>query len=208
MKKVLVEAALVAIMGASLAFVANGLSSRGLKLTRNYFPGANRPALPARAASNPGSATPGTNTATASLEQDAIARLRGKGLQVVDGEHALSLFHDARYEQGLIMFIDARNDDDYKQGHIPGAYQLDHMYAEKYLGAVLPACNTAQQIVVYCHGGDCELSEFAAELLRSSAGVPNHKLFVYSGGLKEWETRRLPLEIGERKSGQFRTVSK
>jgi len=127
---------------------------------------------------------------------------------VADGEQALSLFHDARYEQGLIIFVDARNDDHYRQGHIPGAYQFDHMYPEKYLGAVLPACNTAQQVVVYCDGGDCELSEFAAEFLRGSAGVANDKLFVYSGGLKEWERRHLPLEIGERKSGQFRTASK
>ena len=208
MKKVLVEAALVAITGASLAFLTNALSSRGLKLTRNYFPGATRPSLTTRAATNPGSGTGGTNVAKASAEQEAIARLRGKGFQVADGEQALALFHDVRYEQGLIVFVDARNEDHYKHGHIPGAYQFDHMYPERYLGAVLPACNAAQQVVVYCDGGDCELSEFAAELLRSSAGVANDKLFVFSGGLKEWERRQLPLEIGERKSGQFRTASK
>jgi len=207
-KKVLVEAALVAITGGALAFLTNSLSSRGLKLTRNYFPGANRPSLTARAATNPAGGSGTTNIATASAEQEAIARLRGKGFQVADGEQALSLFHDARYEQGLIIFVDARNDDHYKHGHIPGAYQFDHMYPEKYLGSVLTACNTAQQVVVYCDGGDCELSEFAAEFLRGSAGIPNDKLFVYSGGLKEWEKRHLPLEIGERKSGQFRTASK
>ena len=208
MKKVLVEAALVAITGAALAFLANGLSGRGLKLTRNYFPGANRPSLTTRAANNPVSGAGGTNLATASAEQDVIARLRGKGFQVADGEKALAFFHDPRFEQGLVIFVDARNDDHYKQGHIPGAYQFDHMYPEKYLGGVLPACNTAQQVVVYCDGGDCELSEFAAEFLRSSAGVANDKFFVFSGGLKEWERRHLPLEIGERKSGQFRTASK
>ena len=208
MKKVLVEAALVAITGAALAFATNALSSRGLKLTRNYFPGANRPSLAARAATNPGASTGGTNLATASAEQDTIARLRGKGFQVADGEKVLALFHDPRYEQGLIIFVDARNEDHYKHGHIPGAYQFDHMYPERYLAAVLPACNTAQQVIVYCDGGDCELSEFADEFLRSSAGVANDKLFVFSGGLKEWERRHLPLEIGERKSGQFRTASK
>jgi len=206
-KKVLVEAALVAITGAALAFLANGFSGRGLKLTRNYFPGADRPSL-TRSSSNPVSRAAGTNLASASAAQEAIARLRGKGFQVADGDQAPAFFHDSRYEQGLIIFIDARNDDHYKQGHIPGAYQFDHMYPERYLGAVLPACNTAQQVLVYCDGGDCELSEFAAEFLRSSAGVANDKLFVYVGGLKEWERRHLPLEIGERKSGQFRSPSK
>ena len=210
MKKVLVEAALVSITGAALAFIANGVSNRGLKLTRNYFPGASRPSLTAKPATNTGNKAFNTTNAaaTVSADQDAVARLRGKGFQVADGDQAVSLFRDPRYEQGLVVFVDARNDEHYKHGHIPGAYQFDHMYPERYLGAVLPACTTAQQVMVYCDGGDCELSEFAAEFLRGSAGVPNDKLFVYAGGLKEWEKRHLPLEIGERKSGQFKTASK
>src|SRR5206468_11489654 len=123
--------------------------------------------------------------------------------QVVDGQQALALFKDPHYEQGQIIFIDARNDDQYRQGHIPGAYLFDHIYPEKYLPAVLPACTAAQQIVVYCHGGDCELSEFAAELLRGSAGVPNEKLFIYAGGINSWQAHKLPVESGDRKSGQI-----
>jgi len=41
-KKVLLEAALVGLVGAALAFVANGLSPQGLKLGRDYFPGASK----------------------------------------------------------------------------------------------------------------------------------------------------------------------
>ena len=36
----------MAVIGAALAFAANGLSPRGLELSRNYFPGA-QPAFPA-----------------------------------------------------------------------------------------------------------------------------------------------------------------
>jgi len=36
---VLQEGALVAVIGAALAFAANALSPRGLLLTKNYFPG-------------------------------------------------------------------------------------------------------------------------------------------------------------------------
>ena len=70
------------------------------------------------------------------------------------------------------------------------------------LGPVLPACTVAQQIVIYCHGGDCEFSEFAAELLHS-ANVPNEKIFIYANGMPGWEARKLPLESGDRNSGQI-----
>ncbi len=202
MKNVLGEAVLVAVLGVTLAFLANSLSRRGLKLTRDYFPGGSRSSTPLRLATGPA-----TNTA-ATPAQMAIERLRQKGLQVVDDEQVQTLFHDPRYEQGGIIFIDARNDDEYQRGHIPGAYHLDHMYPEKYLGGVLPACELAQQIVVYCHGGDCELSEFAAELLRKSAGVPNEKLFIYAGGINSWQAHKFAVESGDRKSGQLTTSAK
>ena len=208
MKKVLVETALVALIGITLAFVANGISSRGLKLSSDYFHGATRSSKPARPMTSAG--TNATNIASHNLSpaEAAIARPREKGLHVADDEKVLSLFHDPRYEQGLLMFIDARKDEEYRQGHIPGAYQLDPMYPEKYLGAVLPACALAQQIVIYCHGGDCELSEFAAEILRGSAGIPNDKLFIYANGISAWQARGLPVERGDRKSGQISGASK
>jgi rhodanese-related sulfurtransferase len=206
-KKVLVETALVAIVGVTLAFAANAISSRGLKLGNDYFHGATRPPKPGSAVAQAG--TSATNIAAHSLTsaEAALARLREKGLQVADDEKILSLFHDPRYEQGLVIFIDARKDEEYRQEHIPGAYQLDSMYPEKYLGAVMPACTMAQQIVIYCHGGDCELSEFAAEILRS-AGIPNDKLFIYANGIPAWQSRGLPVEKGDRKSGQISSASK
>ena len=197
---------MVGLVGGALAFASNALSSRGLNLTRNYFPGASQPASAASLTAGP-AATISPAQTNQTQGGEAAARLREKGLQVVDYDRALALFHDPQYEQGLIVFIDARNDEEFKKGHIPGAYLFDRIYAEKYLGVVLPACTVAQQIVVYCHGGDqCELSEFAAEFLRT-AGVPNQKLFIYTGGINEWEAHHLPIETGERKSGQFRTAS-
>jgi glucose-6-phosphate-specific signal transduction histidine kinase len=85
------------------------------------------------------------------------------------------------------------------------AYQLDHYYPERYLPTVLPACQTAQRIVVYCNGGDCEEGEFTALTLRS-AGLPAERLGVYFGGMTEWATNGLPVELGARKSGNLRTA--
>ena len=69
---------------------------------------------------------------------------------------------------------------------------------------MLNPCLQASQIVVYCHGGDCEDSEFAALALTQSAGVPAQKIFIYPGGLTEWEASGQPVETGARGSGSFR----
>ena len=55
----------------------------------------------------------------------------------------------------------------------------------------------------YCNGGDCDDSEHAAIMLRDSIGIPKEKVFVYGGGITEWATNGLPIELGPRNSGQF-----
>ena len=75
----------------------------------------------------------------------------------------------------------AREEDHYRDGHIPGAYELNPYHPEKELSQVLPLCQMAAQVVVYCTGGDCEDADSTALLLRD-AGVPAPKLFVFGGG--------------------------
>ncbi len=203
MKQVLLEALVVAGIGAAVAFLANGVSSRGLKLARDYFPGATRPASGVPPMTSPTKGGGGAAQAKPSAAETTLERLRQEGLQVVDTKQVQELYHDPRYEQGAIVFIDARNDEHYQKGHIPGAWQFDRYHPENYLSAVLPVCQLAQQVVVYCAGGECEDSEFAALFLRDSAQVPGGKLFVYAGGWNEWTARGLPVETGVRKSGQI-----
>ena len=185
----LLEAAGVILFCGLVALAANFLSPRGLSLTRDYFPGA----------SNNGG---GTNAVVSTAD-----RLRTQGLQVADSKLVAQLFHDPRRAQGLILFIDARNDQHYAEGHIPGAWLFDHYHPENFLPALLPVCQIAMQIVVYCTGGDCEDSEFAAVTLRD-AGVPKEKLFVYPGGITEWQGGGSPVETGARDSGIMREMKK
>ncbi len=193
----------MAAIGAALAFAANALSPRGLKLTRDFF-GSNSPAVTNQLVATNSALL--TRTNSASQHELLAARLRAEGLQLADSNQVIQLFHDPRCEQNLVLFVDARNDEhgDYRQGHIPGAYQLDYFRPENYIGMLLPLCQLAEQIVVYCNGGNCEDSEFAAKFLLS-AKVPKEKLLVYGGGFTEWQTNKLPVEVGERLSGQIRT---
>jgi rhodanese-related sulfurtransferase len=198
--RVITEALLVAMAGVGLALAANALSPRGLSLTRNYFPGSPEP-VGANAGTNGTPAVTGTesNAVNAAL----VARLKQDGLRLIDLNEAKQLFDDPRRERELIVFIDVRDDEHYEQGHIPGAIQFDRYHPEKFLGLVLTACLPAEQVVVYCTGGECEDSEFAAVTLKQ-ANVPAEKIAVFGGGITEWMAKQLPVETGARGSGQIR----
>ncbi len=201
----MLEAVVVALAAAAFGFGANEISPRGLRLSRNYFPsGTEQPAASLRSATAANAATTNT-TSSSNITQEPLAdsvdqRLKDKGLQPISRAKTLELFHDPRYQEGLIVFVDARNQEHYEVGHIPGAYPLDPYHPEQQITGVLTACQAADQILVYCAGGDCEDADTTAILLRE-AGVPNQKLYVYGGGYTDWTERHLPVEQGARNSG-------
>jgi rhodanese-related sulfurtransferase len=190
-KQIILEALLVIVVGLGLSLAANAISSRGLVLSRDYFPGQTKavPVAPSPVSTNEPS------------EAELLTqRLRDKGLQELKRVQAEKLFHDPRARDQRIVFIDARDEDHYKDGHIPGAFALAPYHPDRQLETVLPVCVEAEQVVVYCTGGDCEDSDTDAILLRD-AGVPNQRIFVYGGGFTEWSDFHLPLETGARNSG-------
>lgn len=188
---VLLEGCVVLVMGGLLALTANFLSPRGLSLTRDYFP------VTAQANTLP------SKTNARDVAALAAGHFKALGLQVADHNRAARLFRDPRREQELIVFVDARDAEHYAAGHVPGAYLFDHYRPETYLPAMLPVCLTAETIVIYCTGGNCEDSEFAALTLRD-AGVPTDKILIYPGGIAEWQGKGLPIETGSRHSGNLR----
>jgi rhodanese-related sulfurtransferase len=205
LKNVLLETLLVGAAGAMFAFATNALSPQGLNLARDYFPGATRAHAQAPTGINATAASAGTNAAPLSEAELLAARLQAKGIHLAEKNQVTELSRDPRREQDLVLFIDARDDKDYAAGHIPGAYQLDYYHPEKFMASIVPLCLNAQQIVVYCHGGDCVDSELTATLLKET-GIPVEKLFVYGGGFNEWEKSGLPMELGLRKSGNMRAA--
>jgi len=194
-KTVFRQAALVLVLGSLLSLAANAVSPRGLKLTTDYFPAA-KAGPGARLGTLPPPATAGTDDSFASVAE----RLRTQGLQALDHPEVAALFHSPDFAAQKVVFVDARNDQHYQAGHVPGAWQFDHYHPAQHIAAVLPACLLAEKVVVYCTGGNCEDSEFAARMLTQSS-VPAQKLFIYPGGITEWQTRGQPLETGPRGSG-------
>ncbi len=196
MKRVWQEAVLVGVIGAVLAFAANAFSPRRIILGKNYFPGGHEASVstaPTQAPSTNG------NPAMATLAE----RFQKEGLQLADSNQVNRLFHDPRRQQDLVVLIDARPDDQYLEGHIPGAYQFNRFHEENFLPTLIPICQNAEQMVFYCNGGDCEESEHAAIYLRDALNLPREKVFVYGGGITEWRNNRMPVELGARNSGNI-----
>ncbi len=84
------------------------------------------------------------------------------------------------------VVIDARGHDAYTKGHIGRAvnifpYDEEQVYMNKLLD--LPKNRT---IVIYCDGGQCELSHMVAETL---ANLGFTRVFIYTGGWEEWSKR-------------------
>lgn len=184
------QACVVALAGVVTGLLANAVSPRGLSLSRNYFPDTPAPAAtPAPAGASPVARTPSA----------APARSK-RGLPLIDQKRATELFRDPRRTEGLILFVDARAAEPYARGHIPGAYPLDHYRLELTIADLIGVAQLAQEIVVYCNGGDCEDSDLAAADLQQF-GVPVSKISIYGGGFDEWQRSKLPVETGARGSG-------
>lgn len=193
---ILYEALVVALVGICVALTANHFSPRGIKLTRDYFPKAGATEPQPEKATEEGVGSRQVHTAE---QGKAEGRIQARNLISADLAEVTELFQDPRYEMEQVVFVDARSRRYYEEGHVPGAFLLDHFQPELTMGEVLPAVLAAEVVVVYCSGGECEDSEFVAVFLRD-AGVPNDRLRVYVGGMNEWREAGLPVEMGGRHS--------
>jgi rhodanese-related sulfurtransferase len=223
--RTILEFLFVGVVGLILGLAANYYNPDGLSLTRDYFakPGADVTTTQ-QAASSPGTATqPDHSDADAKERQQQTAkdqnreatnyeneyrqalkeRMENLGVEIVDFEQVKAWFKDPGYEYGAYVFVDARNQEQYRQGHIPGAWLLDHFRIERYIDEVLPMCQGAEAVVVYCSGGQCEDSEYVVgDLL--NFGINPSVIHLYVDGLEEWIDKGMPLELGRRNSGRMR----
>lgn len=92
----------------------------------------------------------------------------------------------AKARTGDIVVIDVRPEAEYTAGHLPFARSLPLAELEKRL-ADLPA---GKEIVAYCRGPFCLMSDEAVKLLRQR-GYTAHKI---TDGVTEWSAGGLPIE--------------
>lgn len=219
---------MVGVLGLVIGLIANTANPNGLSLTRNYYPPRkppvgkphgdkpdlesqrentirHGPALQTGPATRP---PPPAPTQDEELTEDQIIdNLEKAGFQAIAHQTMVEMYEDPFYKDGLYLIVDARSEALYQKGHIPGAYHLDYYYADRYVDAVMKAYHiadgvTAEKIVVYCNGGKCEDSELTADYLQKQ-GVDPHKVFIYGLGFTGWKARGMPIETGDRNSGNI-----
>jgi rhodanese-related sulfurtransferase len=98
-------------------------------------------------------------------------------------------------EPGLFVFVDARSEKAYADGHIEGAVRCDPYHAIDCIDHVLDYANGAEKVVLYCHGGNCEDSIFMCREL-INAGIPYEAIYLYPGGYEEWQKNKMPISQG------------
>jgi len=93
----------------------------------------------------------------------------------------------ADLESNGARFIDAREDHEYREGHIRGAINLPSSAIYERIDDLYGAGVLAQdKVIIYCGGGDCEASHNVADELRRNFGFTH--VLVYEQGWAEVES--------------------
>jgi len=99
-----------------------------------------------------------------------------------------------KFQLKSVLFIDAREPEDYELGRIRGSINLPYDYLEDYWDKIAPSLSKEKGFVIYCSGSECESSLF---LGREMAYEGFKNIYIFYGGWREWKKAGLPIEGGE-----------
>lgn len=104
-------------------------------------------------------------------------------IEIIDLEIAKKFFYDN------VLFIDARDDISFSEGHITGA--ISSIPFDRMVDDLFNNYGFNEPFVVYCDDAECGLSEDLAYQLQAEGFS---KIYVFSGGWNQWITTELPIE--------------
>jgi len=176
MKKTFKEASIIVFASIVIGFIANAISPKGVPLFADY---------------SVRFAIDSTKTVS-SVDLSKRGKLNKVGFYEpvnIPVEAAKQLF-----DQNAI-FIDGREDYEFKEGHIKGATNIPYKsFLEKTSEQKLDIMKNIKKdqiIVSYCGSDSCEISiDNAYEMAK--IGYNDVKIFL--GGYKEWKNKNYPIE--------------
>ena len=83
-----------------------------------------------------------------------------------------------------VIWVDARPEEEFGRGHVPGALSLNEDRWNELLPQFLAAWSPGKKVVVYCSAESCDLAREVAERLRKEAQLSD--VFVLEGGWEAW----------------------
>lgn len=90
-----------------------------------------------------------------------------------------------------VVIVDARTPENYEKGTIDGAVNIFPYIDEAEKFDKLVSLADHQLIIVFCDGGECDLSH---EIARSLLDLEFGPVFLYQGGWEDWSKRENPDE--------------
>ncbi len=163
-KKVIVDAFIVTLLGVLIGFAFNFARQDGVAIIKQA----------AEIEKNPASES------VESSPEDLVEPVW------IELEEALQYF-----EEGTALFIDARDEEEYGEGHITGAVNVPYgWYLEEHpdLSSFFPEDKI---LITYCGGAECEASIELAMVMyeRGYSGIK-----IFFGGWQDWIDNNLPFE--------------
>lgn len=156
------EAIIITLIAIIIAFAANMLSPNGLPLKGVWYDNRHK------------------------VELDIPPSFDPKVDSLLTMEDAFSL-----WESKQAIFLDAREPEEYAEGHIPRAINFPFEEWDQYWAEVQNIIKPETKLVCYCGGLDCEASLDMARELKVQ-GYPN--AYIFFGGINKWVELKLPLE--------------
>lgn len=155
---------LLILVGVSVAaaLVVNSLSPKGIALLGNWDTSA------------------GVVTAKPKANQDSIFN------EIGDVESAKAI-----YDQGGAVFIDARSEGSFLNGHIAGSVSLPLGQFSEKIQLLLNTYDPSTLLITYCSGRTCQDSHQLARLL-ATVGYLNVRIFI--DGYPAWKESGYPSE--------------
>jgi rhodanese-related sulfurtransferase len=89
--------------------------------------------------------------------------------------------------KNTVVLLDVRTPEEYAEGHVPGAINIDYRQIENNLAKLLPHKNDT--VIVYCRSG--HRAGIAKEILAKNGFT---KLRHLSGDMNGWYEAKLPIE--------------
>jgi len=96
-----------------------------------------------------------------------------------------------KFKKGSALFLDARPQDQYFEGHIHGALNLPWQEVDQYFMEMADRIDGSDMIITYCDGESCDLSHELALFLKEM-GYENVRVLV--NGWTVWQHAGLPSE--------------
>jgi len=176
MKKTFKEASIIVFASIVIGLIANAVSPKGVPLFADY---SERFAIDSAKSVN-------------SIDLNKRGKLNKGGFYEpvnIPLETAKQLFDDNA------VFIDAREDIEFKEGHIKGARNIPYKAFVESTNEqkleIMKGIEKEKIIVSYCSSDSCEISiDNAYEMAK--IGYNDVKIFL--GGYKEWKNKNYPIE--------------